>query len=72
MLAQTGDLFLHLFDLLISLCQHFMQDSIPFSQVDEFFFCRHTLTLLGLKPFGKSSADLSSYIRSITSPKWSS
>ncbi len=60
-LAQTGDLFLHLVDLLISLGQHFTQDSILFSQVDEFFFCRHVRTLLGLKPFGKSSADLGSY-----------
>jgi hypothetical protein len=61
LLTQTGDLLLHLVDLLIPLRQHFTQDSILFSQVDELFFCRHARTLPGLKSFGKSSADLGSY-----------
>ena len=46
----------------VSLRQLFPQNLILFSQINQFFFYRHALTLLGLTPFGKSPADLGSYV----------
>jgi hypothetical protein len=51
-----------LLDDFVTLSQLLSQNRILFSQMNEFFFNRHALTLLGLLPFGKSPADLSSYI----------
>src|SRR6266568_3417931 len=51
-----------LLDEFVSLRQLFPQTLILFSQRNQFFFNRHALTLLGLTPFGKSPADLGSYI----------
>jgi hypothetical protein len=48
----------------VSLRQLVPQNLILFSQIDKFFFDRHARTLLGLTPFGKSPADLGSYILS--------
>jgi len=53
--------FLLLLDSFIPLRQLFPQNLILFSQIDQFFFDRHARTLLGLTPFGKSPAHLSSY-----------
>ena len=50
-----------LLDQLVSLCQLLPQSLILVSQIDQFFFNRHALTLLGLTPFGKSPAHLGSY-----------
>ena len=50
-----------LLDEFFSLRQLLSQSLILFSQIDQFFFNRHALTLLGLTPFGKSPADLGSY-----------
>ena len=50
-----------LLDRFIPLRQLFSQNLILFSQIDQFFFDRHALTLLGLTPFGKSPAHLGSY-----------
>ncbi len=50
-----------LLDDFLALSQLLSQNLILFSQMHEFFFNRHALTLLGLLPFGKSPADLSSY-----------
>ena len=47
-----------LLDEFISLRQLLSQSLILFSQIDQFFFDRHALTLLALLPFGKSPADL--------------
>src|SRR3989442_1235497 len=47
-----------LLDEFVSLRQLFPQTLILFSQINQFFFNRHALTLLGLTPFGKSPADL--------------
>src|SRR6266487_3339891 len=52
-----------LLDGFIPLRQLFSQNLILFSQIDQFFFDRHALTLLGLTPFGKSPAHLGSYQR---------
>ncbi len=57
-----------LLDEFVSLRQVFPQTLILFSQIDQFFFDRHALTLLGLTPFGKSPADLGSYDRTIVNP----
>ncbi len=51
-----------LLDECVSLGQLLPQLLILFSQRDQFFFNRHALTLLGLTPFGKSPADLGSYV----------
>jgi hypothetical protein len=51
-----------LLDEFVSLRQLFAQNPILFSQSVQFFFDRHGLTLLGLTPFGKSPADLASYL----------
>src|SRR5258708_17291676 len=75
LLAQTTDLLSHLLDQRILLRDHLLllfadfstlyqllsQDLILFSQMLQFFFNRHALTLLGLMPLGKSPADLGSY-----------
>ena len=50
-----------LLDEFVTLSQLLSQSLILFSQMNEFFFKRHALTLLGLLPFGKSPADLRSY-----------
>ena len=50
-----------LLDEFIPLRQLFSQYFILFSQRDQFFFDRHSLTLLGLTPFGKSPANLGCY-----------
>ncbi len=50
-----------LLDDFVTLSQLLSQYLILFSQMNEFFFKRHALTLLGLLPFGKSPADLGSY-----------
>ena len=50
-----------LLDEFVSLRQLVPQNLILFSQIDQFFFDRHALTLLGLTPFGKSPAHLGSY-----------
>jgi hypothetical protein len=51
-----------LLDEFVSLRQSFPQQLILFSQPDQFFFDRHAPTLLGLTPFGKSPANLGSYV----------
>src|SRR6266446_3595862 len=56
-----GEQPLLLLDDFVSLRQLFPQNLILFSQINQFFFNRHALTLLGLTPFGKSPADLGSY-----------
>ena len=52
-----------LLDEFISLRQLLPQIRILFSQREQFFFNRHALTLLDLTPFGKSPADLGSYMQ---------
>ena len=61
-----GEQRLLLLDEFVSLRQLLSQSLILFSQIDQFFFNRHALTLLGLTPFGKSPADLGSYYRSLS------
>ena len=51
-----------LLDEFVPLHQLFPQYLILFSQQAQFFFNRHARTLLGLTPFGKSPADLGSYL----------
>ena len=51
-----------LLDSFIPLRQLLPQTLILFSQIDQFFFDRHTLTLLALTLFGKSPAHLGSYL----------
>jgi hypothetical protein len=48
-------------DDFITLHQLLSQNRILFSQMLQFFFHRHALTLLALTSFGKSPADLGSY-----------
>ncbi len=50
-----------LLDEFVSLPQLFPQYLILFSQIVQFFFDRHALTLLGWTPLGKSLAHLGSY-----------
>ena len=75
LLAQTPQLLSQLLDHSILLPGHLLlllnefitlhqllsQDLLLFSQILQFFFNRHALTLLGLTPFGKSPADLGCY-----------
>jgi hypothetical protein len=51
-----------LYKVQLSLRQLVPQTLILFSQIDQFFCDRHALTLLGLTPFGKSPANLGSYL----------
>jgi hypothetical protein len=47
---------------LITLCHVFTQRSVLFLQGSQFFFDRHACTLLASMTFGKSPADLGSYV----------